>query len=101
MPHLWESQTTWRLREAHRRSKEREPVSPGLTDLQQQQLALCNTAGCASFRKLHISSRSRLRDIAEKMAQGIRTSGNEVYVLRVVAETAKTVNAYWTSWAAK
>jgi type I restriction-modification system DNA methylase subunit len=36
----------------------------------------------------------RLRDVADRMAQGIRTSANEVYVLRVVAESGKTVTAY-------
>jgi hypothetical protein len=37
---------------------------------------------------------TKLGDIAERMAQGIRTSANEVYVLDLVSEEAKFITAY-------
>jgi len=36
----------------------------------------------------------RLADIAERMAQGIRTSANEVYVLNLIHETGNTITAH-------
>ncbi len=48
--------------------------------------------GAELFAKLN-AQRLRLRDVAARMAQGIRTSANEVYVLEVVSQTGKTVTA--------
>jgi hypothetical protein len=42
------------------------------------------------FRKWPV----KLADIAARMAQGIRTSANEVYVLDIVHETANTITAH-------
>ncbi len=49
--------------------------------------------GAALFRKL---SRMpvKLGDLAEKIAQGIRTSANEVYVLDVIRESRNSITAY-------
>jgi len=42
-----------------------------------------------------LSKRSvKLADIADRMAQGIRTSANEVYVLNVVRESGNTITAH-------
>jgi hypothetical protein len=49
--------------------------------------------GRALFEKLS-KMPTRLGDVAERMAEGIRTSANEVYVLDLVSATGNTVTAY-------
>ncbi|MEK7676829.1 MAG: N-6 DNA methylase [Verrucomicrobiota bacterium] len=49
--------------------------------------------GAELFAKLN-QQPLRLRDVAERMAQGIRTSANPIYVLDVVSADRKTVTAY-------
>jgi type I restriction-modification system DNA methylase subunit len=79
--------------EAWRLTGEATATSFPASDLSSSDWHFVTGQGAPLFRKLDLMP-LKLRDIAEKMAQGIRTSGNEVYVLRVVAETAKTVTAY-------
>jgi hypothetical protein len=49
--------------------------------------------GMALFEKLS-KMPTKLGDVAERMAEGIRTSANEVYVLDLVSATRSTVTAY-------
>ncbi len=49
--------------------------------------------GAELFAKLNEQS-IRLRDVAERIAQGIRTSANPVYVLDLLSESGQTVTAF-------